>query len=408
MTDHWIPGRPLHMLQTLFPIPEYAKVCSLMDGHGHWNEENVRAFFSEETVELILQTQISSHGGEDFVYWPHTRFGLYIVRSAYNLARSSDFFLSHSKNGRGLSSSKEVEEKYWKAIWAIKAPNKMNIVLWRFAHNCLPSGLQLRHRNIPTNPACVHCGRDESIEHCLLFCQFASEVWNKVKKRFYIHLCRKNFHSTKQWLFDFIDRASPEQSTVFAITVWHIWEARNAVRNGEGNIHPHRVASKIHAYVDLVLLHLFKTVAGHSHETPSSSSVKWSPPPPGSVLINVDAAIFSNLHKLGIGILIRNHKGECLVACTEPLKGMVQPKLAESWALRQAVILARDEGLTSVIFASDCLSLVQRVNSSSIDRSEVGVVVSDIKRLVACFSSVSFCHVKRSLNAAAHILARAC
>ena len=90
------------------------------------------------------------------------------------------------------------------------------------------------------------------------------------------------------------------------------------------------------------------------------------------------------------------------------LKGMVQPELAESWALCHAVILARDEGLTSVIFASDCLSLVQRMNSSSMDRSEVGVVVSDIKRLVACFSPVSFCHVKRSLNAAAHILARSC
>ena len=152
-----------------------------MDVQGRWNKENIRAFFPEETAELILQTQISSHGGEDLVYWPHTRFGLYTVRSAYNLDRSSDFFLSHSKTGRGLPSSREVEEKYWKAIWVIKATNKMNIVLWRFAHNCIPSGLQLRHPNIPTNPACVHCGRDESIEHCLLFCQFASEVWNKVK-----------------------------------------------------------------------------------------------------------------------------------------------------------------------------------------------------------------------------------
>ena len=87
---------------------------------------------------------------------------------------------------------------------------------------------------------------------------------------------------------------------------------------------------------------------------------------------------------------------------------MVRPELAESWALRQAVILARDEGLTSAIFASDCLSLVQRVNSSSIDRSEVGVVVSDIKRLVACFSSVSFCHVNWPLNVVAHKLVRSC
>jgi hypothetical protein len=330
MSDNSIPGRPPHMLQTLSPIPKNAKVSYLMvDGGSSWNEENVRAFFPEETAELILQTQISRHAQDDFVYWPHNRYGLYTVFLAYNLARCSDFFLRHSMIGHGLPLNFESEVKHWKAIWAIKAPNKMNIVLWRFAHDCLPSGLQLRRRNIPTNPACVHCGREESVEHCLLFCQFASEVWSHVKKCFDIHLCRRNFRSPKQWLFGFIDRASMQQSTVLAIMVWHIWEARNAVRNEEGNTHPHVVASKIQAYVDLVLLHLYKTITVHSRET-TSSSAKWSPPQPGSVLVNVDAAVFSNLHKVGVGILIRNHKGECLVACTEPLKGIVSPELAES------------------------------------------------------------------------------
>ena len=52
----------------------------------------------------------------------------------------------------------------------------------------------------------------------------------------------------------------------------------------------------------------------------------------------------------------------------------------------QAIILAREEGLASVIFASDCLSLVKRMNPLSIDRSEVGVVVLDMKRMADCFS----------------------
>jgi hypothetical protein len=198
-----------------------------------------------------------------------------------------------------------------------------------------------------------------------------------------------------------------QQSTVLAITVWHIWEARNAVRNEEGNTHPHVVASKIQAYVNLVLLHLYKTVTVHSRET-TSSSAKWSPPQPGSVLVNVDAAVFSNLHKVGVGILIRNHEGECLVACTEPLKGIVSPELAESWALRRAVVVARNEGFASVVFASDGLSLIQRINSSTNDRSEVGAVVADIKFLAATFSSVCFRHVRRLVNVAAHILARSC
>jgi hypothetical protein len=60
------------------------------------------------------------------------------------------------------------------------------------------------------------------------------------------------------------------------------------------------------------------------------------------------------------------------------------------------------------MFASDCLSLIQRINSSTNDRSEVGAVVADIKRLTTSFSYVSFRHVRRSLNVAAHILARSC
>jgi hypothetical protein len=70
--------------------------------------------------------------------------------------------------------------------------------------------------------------------------------------------------------------------------------------------------------------------------------------------------------------------------------------------------LARDEGRDKVIFASDCLSLVQRLNSSGIDRSSVGLVVSDIKQMATDFSEVSFRHVKRVLNEAAHLLAKSC
>ena len=69
---------------------------------------------------------------------------------------------------------------------------------------------------------------------------------------------------------------------------------------------------------------------------------------------------------------------------------------------------ARDEGHGKVIFSSDCLSLIQRINSSTVDRSSVGLLVAGIKLLVRGFTSVSFCHVKRGLNEAAHILAKSC
>jgi hypothetical protein len=85
------------------------------------------------------------------------------------------------------------------------------------------------------------------------------------------------------------------------------------------------------------------------------------------------------------------------------------PELAEAYALRRAVELARDEQMDKVIFATDCLSLIHRLNSSSVDRSMVGILVSDIKHLATVFSSVSFVHVRRRLNEAAHLLlAKSC
>jgi hypothetical protein len=88
--------------------------------------------------------------------------------------------------------------------------------------------------------------------------------------------------------------------------------------------------------------------------------------------------------------------------------GFATPELAEALALGRAVSLAYDRGYDKVIFASDCLSLSQRLKSSTPDRSQVGSVVMDIKHWVPRLSSATFRHVNRSLNGAAHILARTC
>jgi ribonuclease HI len=126
------------------------------------------------------------------------------------------------------------------------------------------------------------------------------------------------------------------------------------------------------------------------------------------VLVNSDAAVFEALGRMGAGIIVRNHQGTCLVSCRQQLHGLVPPENAEALALRRAVSLARDEGFDKVIFASDCLSLVHRLNSQVVDRSSVGLLVDGIKSMTSSFTSVSFIHVKRNLNEAAHILAKSC
>jgi hypothetical protein len=103
------------------------------------------------------------------------------VRSAYHLARTEAALVARSAAGLGMTSNVPDDTKLWKSLWAIKASGKMRITLWRFAHNCLPSGQQLQRRNILASISCIHCSVEESVELAMLLCPFAREVWKKLK-----------------------------------------------------------------------------------------------------------------------------------------------------------------------------------------------------------------------------------
>jgi hypothetical protein len=76
--------------------------------------------------------------------------------------------------------------------------------------------------------------------------------------------------------------------------------------------------------------------------------------------------------------------------------------------LRRVVAFACDEGYSRVIFASDCQSVINRVNAEMMDRSSYGPVIEDVKRLARSLVSCSFKHVYRVVNVVAHVLARRC
>jgi ribonuclease HI len=165
--------------------------------------------------------------------------------------------------------------------------------------------------------------------------------------------------------------------------------------------HPDSVAEQCKDYIEMIKMHLFKPAPSTRREA-SSSVPRLSPPPEGMVHIFVDASLFTPSHRMGIGVVIRNHNG---VACSELVEEVTTPEIAEALTLRRALSLAGSEGFNKLIVESDCLSLVQRVNSSEVDHSQVGVVVQDIKATASWFSYVSFTHIYHQFNVAAHTLA---
>jgi hypothetical protein len=86
-------------------------------------------------------------------------------------------------------------------------------------------------------------------------------------------------------------------------------------------------------------------------------------------LVNVDAALFTLSCQMGAGIVMRNHMGICVGACSNNIEEITIPELAKAHVVRLALSFAKDEVLSNIQLATDCLSVVQRITGKEKDRS---------------------------------------
>jgi hypothetical protein len=75
-------------------------------------------------------------------------------------------------------------------------------------------------------------------------------------------------------------------------------------------------------------------------------------------------------------------------------------------AIREALLLAENIKAQYIEVASDCLSVINKLQQPGLDRSSTGAIVYDIKFRTTKFLSCSFKHVNRLCNRAAHVLAK--
>lgn len=103
------------------------------------------------------------------------------------------------------------------------------------------------------------------------------------------------------------------------------------------------------------------------------------------MLVNVDAAIFSQSARAGFGVVIHNHRGRVQAANKGYFERVQIPEVAKAIALRQALILANNTAIRKIMVASDCLSLINKIKGLGFDRSPSGAIVHDIRVCILYF-----------------------
>lgn len=300
------------------------------------------------------------------------------------------------------SSNQESQKQFWKAIWELQVPHKIKHFIWRACHNALPTKCNLVRWKIITSEVCELCNEGpEDVLHALWKCRVVEGVWS----------C----HSWSQQALNpspltvcdlldcFLQVTEDFRKEIFSVLAWCLWNQRNALHFG-------RSVQPITNISSLASNFLQEFLAAQEEEAqPVHMPItqhQWKPPKQGYFKINFDAVVFKSLNLAGIGVIIRDWRGEATAALSLPIALASTVASLEALACRCAVMFVAEKDLQNLIFKRDSASMIKAISQESPILNSYTDVVDDIRTLVSVFQSFQFVHVHRSCNVVADALAK--
>ncbi|KAK1552567.1 hypothetical protein Q3G72_019260 [Acer saccharum] len=132
----------------------------------------------------------------------------------------------------------------------------------------------------------------------------------------------------------------------------------------------------------------------------------WRPPDYGLIKVNTNAAIKVTSNKMGIGIIIRDFRGEVFAYSAQSVMARFFLAMAEALAVYRGLCFARDSGLLPCLVEFDAQMVVKIVNSGSVPLSDIGLLISDILLFLRDHPGCKVVFTSRKNNFVAHGLAK--
>jgi hypothetical protein len=327
--DPWLPKGSTRKPITPRRSCLLTRVDELIDpSTGGWDEQLILDNFWLEDATEILRIPVDVHT-EDWPAWYFDAKGLFSVKSAYKVAVARrDAVTCHDASTSGTAGGGEGDCK-WHKIWHLKVPNKVQMFIWRLAHNSLPVRKNVANRGIELDTKCPVCRRmDEDCGHLFFKCKFAKLCWRLMNMEFIrieLMKCRSGV--------DTIGKIWELEETIqlkVIIFLWRWWSARNKA-NDAGRM---KNANEIYSSVCYFLMEFEKLERNVMREKGEPKS-KWKSPPEDTYKINSDGSFDPNNRSEGWGFVVRNKNGDILAAGAGNITYVASALQAEAIAVYQ-------------------------------------------------------------------------
>ncbi|KAJ8768244.1 hypothetical protein K2173_021184 [Erythroxylum novogranatense] len=191
-------------ITTTRPIDTNLLLVSDLIANHRWKSDVILQVFDPSDVAAILSIPLSRSGGEDDWFWRFNNKGLFTVQT--------------TPAPPSLS--------MWRKLWSLRVPPKCLNFVWRALNAAIPCVTLLQRRNLQVAglcPFCQYCEEDEL--HVLVYYDFAQACWLSTAFRFPFGQCVR----FRDWFASMLDVLHGSDLQTLVVTLWAIWEARNAL-----------------------------------------------------------------------------------------------------------------------------------------------------------------------------------
>ena len=363
--DNWLPDQGHRkIISPCSSLPPDSKVSQSINSQNRtWNTPLLEQLFFPYDAEAIQSIPLSHNPGPDVIIWPHTRDGVYSVRSAYHLLQQEELSL------RPSSSNGEAQKALWKKVWSLRLPPKVKSFLWRACSESLPTKLNLWKRKVLRSAWCERC--EEAVEdtiHAIWHCEVNTQVW----------ACEDWAHRFKGYQGPFDALATkilmddPEEvAGRFAIIAWALWHERNKFRLTPYTSLPEDTHPRA---IELWLEFLAENTPAETQKI-RSPEIPWSPPPLGLYKANFDGAVFQDSHEAGLGVIIRDPNGLVIASLAQKIPFPGSVVMVEALAARRAVTFAIEVGTWKIEFEGDSEQIIKAINQEDLSFTPYGHII---------------------------------
>ncbi|KAG2279747.1 hypothetical protein Bca52824_050967 [Brassica carinata] len=321
-------------------------------------------------------------GKPDALVWLPTKDGVYSMKTGYYIGISM-------KEATQLQPAPQHPCNWNTDIWRGDFSPKLIVFLRKIVKGALPLGENLEKRSILSNSKCIHCGLRETATHMFLHCRFAASIWEMAPL---LHVERITSATT------FATALKESKKTLnlppsglisgplFPWICWMIWTSRNQL------IFENRVFSPLETLTKAICLSREWHEAQLKGNTQVLSTQKLNQGinarnNTGGVSVYTDASWKEGVNKAGLGWLFKDHLGHTILTKCRSETFVSSPLMAESLAMREAILQARQKGFSTLTVYSDAQTLVRVINDRKPLKEMFGII-HDILQLSLEFSVI--------------------